>query len=138
MAPASRSSTTLFDVCAPEFCGSLRTRGATSAAATLWCAGRSVATASAVAGLAGCTKGVATGAPTGLMLKSELMAASGPSSSQTPSSPVGNPSVAAVTAALENALNFPLTPTGYFYEKCRYGADRVVKQWFGNGQGRAA
>jgi hypothetical protein len=62
------------------------------------------------------------------MLKSELMAASGPSSSQTPTSPLGNHSAAAVTAALENALNFPLTRAGYFYEKCSYAAGRIVKQ----------
>jgi uncharacterized membrane protein YeaQ/YmgE (transglycosylase-associated protein family) len=63
------------------------------------------------------------------MLKSELMAASGPSSSQTPSSPVGNPSAAALTTALENALNFVLTRPLAFYEKCRCAAGRVVKQW---------
>jgi hypothetical protein len=72
------------------------------------------------------------------MLKSELMAASGPSSSQTPTSPLGNHSAAAVTAALENALNFALTRSGYFYEKCRYAARSVVKQWFGDRQGTAA
>jgi hypothetical protein len=42
------------------------------------------------------------------MLKSELMAASGPSPSQTPTYHPGNHSAAAVTVALENALNFPL------------------------------
>jgi hypothetical protein len=53
------------------------------------------------------------------------MAASGPSSSQTPTSPVGNHSAAALTAALENALNFALTQAGYFYEKCRYAAVKL-------------
>jgi hypothetical protein len=62
------------------------------------------------------------------MLKSELMAASGPSSSQTPTSPLGNHSAAALTSALENALNFPLTRRHIFYEKCRYAAVRIVKQ----------
>jgi hypothetical protein len=62
------------------------------------------------------------------MLKSELMAASRPSSSQTPTSPVGNHSAAAVTAALENALNFLLTRALTFYEKCRYAAGRIMKQ----------
>jgi hypothetical protein len=72
------------------------------------------------------------------MLKSELMAASGPSSSQTPTAPLGNHSAAAVTAALENALNFVLTRAGYFYEKCRYAAGRIVKQWFDDRRGTAA
>jgi hypothetical protein len=72
------------------------------------------------------------------MLKSELMAASGPSSSQTPTSPLGNHSAAGLTAALENALNFLLTRAGYFYEKCRYAAGRIVKQWCGDTEGRAA
>jgi hypothetical protein len=62
------------------------------------------------------------------MLKSELMAASRPSSSQTPSSPDGNLKPAGVTAALENALNFALPRAGYFYEKCRYAVRNVVKQ----------
>jgi hypothetical protein len=72
------------------------------------------------------------------MLKSELMAASGPSSSQTPTSPVGNHSAAALTTALENALNFVLTRPLTFYEKCRYAAGGVVKQWFGETEGRGA
>jgi uncharacterized membrane protein YeaQ/YmgE (transglycosylase-associated protein family) len=62
------------------------------------------------------------------------MAASGPSSSQTPTSPVGNHSAAALTTALENALNFPLTRPFTFYEKCRYAAGRIVKQWFGDAE----
>jgi hypothetical protein len=60
------------------------------------------------------------------MLKSELMAASGPSSSQTPTSPVGNHSAVAVTAALENALNFALTAARGFYENCRDDTFRVL------------
>jgi hypothetical protein len=71
------------------------------------------------------------------MLKSELMAASGPSSSQTPTSPLGNHSAAAVTAALENALNFALTRAGYFYEKCCYRSGDAMRGRLGN-QGRAA
>jgi hypothetical protein len=66
------------------------------------------------------------------MLKSELMAASGPSSSQTPTSPLGNHSAAGLTTALENALNFPLMRAQYFYEKCSYAGGRIVKQWFGD------
>jgi hypothetical protein len=72
------------------------------------------------------------------MLKSELMAASGPSPSQTPTSPPGNPSAAAVTVALENALNFPLTRARYFYEKSSYAAGSNMKQWRGGGEGTAA
>jgi hypothetical protein len=72
------------------------------------------------------------------MLKSELMAASGPSPSQTPTSPLGNLKPAAVTAALENALNFPLTRAGYFYEKCSYAAGTIMKQWRESAEGTAA
>jgi hypothetical protein len=72
------------------------------------------------------------------MLKSELMAASGPPSSRTPTAPFGNHSAAAVTAALENALNFALTRAGCFYEKCRYAARGVGKQWLGGTEGTAA
>jgi hypothetical protein len=64
--------------------GSLRTPALASAAVTLWLAGNSVVTALLAASLKRCTTGVAAGAPTGLMLKSELMAASGLPSSQIP------------------------------------------------------
>jgi len=53
------------------------------------------------------------------------MAASGPSSSQTPTSPVGNHSAAALTTALENALNIALTRLPAFYENCRYRAGKL-------------
>src|SRR5258708_13831406 len=63
---------------------SLRTATLASVAVTLWLAGRSVGTALFAAWLTGGTTGVGAGAPTGLMLKSVLMAASWPPSSQIP------------------------------------------------------
>src|ERR1700675_786709 len=64
---------------------SLRTPAPASTTVTLWLGGNSVATAWLAASLGGDgTTGVAAGAPTGLMLKSVLMAASWPSSSQIP------------------------------------------------------
>src|ERR1700736_4567949 len=69
-----------------EACESLRAPALASTAVTLWLAGSSVATALLAAGLEGCTTGVAAGVPTGLMLKSVLMAASWPPSSQIPTS----------------------------------------------------
>src|SRR5262245_11903489 len=63
---------------------SLRTPAPASAAITLWLAGSSVATALWAASLAGGATTIAAGAPTGLMLKSVLMAASWPPSSQIP------------------------------------------------------
>jgi len=59
-----------------------------SAAVTLWLAGSSVAAALCAASLDGGTTGVAAGAPTGLRLKSVLMAASRLPSSQIPT-PLG-------------------------------------------------
>ena len=59
-----------------------------SVAVTLWLAGSSVATAFCAA--IGATTDVAAGAPTGLMLKSVLMAASWLSSSQIPTPPSRN------------------------------------------------
>jgi hypothetical protein len=53
----------------------LRTGAAASAAVTLWLAGSSVDTALFAAGLTGGTIGEGAGDPTGLMLKSVLMAA---------------------------------------------------------------
>jgi len=47
-----------------------------SVAVTLWLTGRTVVTASFAALLGGATTGDGAGAPTGLMLKSVLMAAS--------------------------------------------------------------
>jgi hypothetical protein len=72
------------------------------------------------------------------MLKSELMAASGPSPSQTPTYHPGNHSAAAVIVALGNALNFPLTRDGYFYEKSSYAGGSNMKQWLGSAEGTAA
>jgi hypothetical protein len=53
----------------------LRTVAAGSAAVTLWLAGNSVGTALLAAWLNGATTGEGAGDPTGLMLKSVLMAA---------------------------------------------------------------
>jgi hypothetical protein len=53
------------------------------------------------------------------MLKSELMAAPSLPGVKPQPLPIGNDMTAALTTALENALNFPLTLTLRFYEKCR-------------------
>src|ERR1700675_1535758 len=99
-------------------------RALASAAATVWLGGSSVATAFCAASLTGGTIGAATGAPTGLMLKSVLMAP--PSaialacSSQIPS-PLGPQLYGApINSELENALNAALTRGRKFYEKCSY------------------
>jgi hypothetical protein len=49
--------------------------------------------------------------------------------SQTPTSPIGNTSSAALTTALENALNIALTRLPAFYENCRYRVRKAVREW---------
>lgn len=65
-----------FEIDALTALGSIVTRTLGSGAVTLWLAGNSVFTAFCAVSLAGVIIGAATGAPTGLMLKSVLMAAS--------------------------------------------------------------
>ena len=99
-------------------------RALAAAAGTLWPGGRSLATAYCAASLTGGMIGAATGAPTGLMLKSVLMvppsamALACSSQIPTPLSPqlYGAP----LNAELENALNAALTRGRKFYEKCNY------------------
>src|SRR3979411_2918110 len=87
---------------------SLRTLALASATVTLWLAGRPVATAWVAAWLKGCTTGVGAGAPTGLMLKSVLMAASGLPSSQIPTPLPSQLCASPLNVVLENALNIAL------------------------------
>jgi hypothetical protein len=90
----------------------LRTAVAASLAVTLWLEGNSVATALLAAWLGGCTIGDGAGAPTGLMLKSVLMAASWcRSQSQIPTRVRGQLCQSAFNAKLENAMNRALTAT---------------------------
>jgi hypothetical protein len=72
---------------------------------TLWLAGSSVVTASFAALLGGGTTGDGAGAPTGLMLKSVLMAASWLASSQIPVSSELQLCHPSINTVLENAVN---------------------------------
>src|ERR1700730_8957262 len=100
----------------PEACGSFRVPALASTAVTLWLAGRSVATALVAAALDSCTTGVAAGVPTGLMLKSVLMAASWPPSSKIPTPLLVQLWQAALNVLLENTVNAALKAALEFYE----------------------
>src|SRR6202022_3743425 len=92
----------------------LRAGALASATATLLLAGSSVATALFAASLTGGAIGVATGAPTGLMLKSVLMAASWLPSSQIPTPLPSQLCASPLNVVLENALNIAAMPARLF------------------------
>src|SRR6202035_695834 len=101
---------------------SVRAAAPAAAAVTLWLAGSSVATAWATASLGGCATAAAAGAPTGLMLKFVLMAASWLLPSQIPTPLRRQLLHAPLNAMLESAMNAALQPARQFDEKCK-GSD---------------